>query len=82
MGSAFTGVSGGITSLFFNPGGLALTDGDIISSTHCEWFQGMRFDNLAVSHSMGSKGALGIDRHGVNISLGWQDKVGEVISLG
>ena len=64
MGSAFTGVSGGITSLYFNPGGLALSEGDIISTTHCEWFQGMRFDNLAVSHSMNSKGALGIDVKG------------------
>jgi len=60
MGGAFTGVTGGIGSLHFNPGGLALCEGDIISSTHCEWFQGMRFENLALSHSMGSKGALGV----------------------
>lgn len=60
MGSGLTGASGGITSIYFNPAGLVLTEGDIISSTHCEWFQGMRFENLALSHNMKNKGALGV----------------------
>jgi|GEM_PF-658346 len=65
LGSGFTGVPGGVSSLFFNPAGLSLTKGDIISSTHCEWFQGIRFENLALSHSMNEKTAIGIDVKGL-----------------
>ncbi len=68
MGSAFTGISGGIGCLHFNPGGLALTEGDIISSTHCEWFQGMRFENLALAHSMDKRGALGVNVKGLYVT--------------
>ncbi|TES89806.1 MAG: PorV/PorQ family protein [Candidatus Cloacimonadota bacterium] len=64
MGSAATGICGGITSIFFNPGALVLTEGDVISSTHCEWFQGIRFENIALSHKMKNIGALGVDVKG------------------
>lgn len=64
MGSSCTGLSDGITSLYFNPGGLSLSRGDIISATHCEWFQGMRFENLALSRNMGNKGTLGANVKG------------------
>jgi tetratricopeptide (TPR) repeat protein len=68
MGSAFTGISGEVSCLHFNPGGLALAEGDIISSTHCEWFQGMRFENVALAHSMGKAGALGINVKGFYVT--------------
>lgn len=64
MGSSCTGLSDGITSLYFNPGGLSLSKGDIISATHCEWFQGMRFENLALSRNMGNRGTLGANVKG------------------
>ena len=64
MGNAFTGVPGDISSLYFNPAGLVLTKTDIMSSTHCEWFQHMRFENLALSHNMKERGALGVNIKG------------------
>lgn len=68
MGSAFTGISGEVGCLHFNPGGLALTEGDIISSTHCEWLQSMRFENLALAHSMGRGGAIGVNVKGFYVT--------------
>jgi len=64
MGSSFTGIPGDISALFFNPSGLVLAESDVISSTHCEWLSGMRFENLAIAHSLEEKGALGINVKG------------------
>jgi tetratricopeptide (TPR) repeat protein len=68
MGSAFTGISGEVGCLHFNPGGLALTEGDIITSTHCEWFQSMRFEDVALAHGMGKGGALGVNVKGFYVT--------------
>ncbi|KPL14171.1 MAG: hypothetical protein AMS26_11690 [Bacteroides sp. SM23_62] len=60
MGGAFVAISDDITSLYWNPAGLArLPHGEAIF-THTDWISDVNFDFAGIALPLGSLGALGL----------------------
>ena len=52
MGEAYTAVSDDISSVYWNPAGLALKSQNQIMFTHTEWLAGIRYEYIAISKIM------------------------------
>lgn len=50
MGEAYTAVTDDISSVYWNPAGLALKDQDQVLLSHTEWLAGIRYEYAAYSH--------------------------------
>jgi hypothetical protein len=60
MGEAFTALTTGVPSLYWNPAGLAVTDGQQFVVSDVEWFADIRTNFLGYSRPMGGIGTLGM----------------------
>ncbi|MDH4222443.1 MAG: PorV/PorQ family protein [candidate division Zixibacteria bacterium] len=58
-GNAVTACIGDITSVFWNPAGLANLNGSEVSFTHTEWIAEINYDNIAYGFPMG-QGVAGV----------------------
>lgn len=58
MGEAFTGVSGDVTSLYWNPAGLGRLSNPQFSFMHNQWFQNTAYEYGAIGVPLGSGAAL------------------------
>ena len=60
MGGAFVGTSNDVTSLYWNPSGIARLDHSEAMFTHTEWIADMKFDYAALALQLEGVGALGL----------------------
>ncbi|HKJ68860.1 MAG TPA: PorV/PorQ family protein [bacterium] len=72
MGEAQVALANDAYAAYWNPAGLAFTDGQEIAAMHMNWLPGLAddiaYDFLAYRRSLGAHGALGF--HGIYLSLG------------
>ena len=60
MGSAFVGTANDVTSLYWNPAGLARLEQNEAMFSHMQWLADMNFDYAGVAMHLGEFGSLGI----------------------
>jgi long-subunit fatty acid transport protein len=60
MGSAFVGASDDISSIYWNPAGLAKMNGTGVMFDHTEWFAGINYNFIAAAYSLGDMGTIGL----------------------
>lgn len=60
MGEAFTALTSGVPSLYWNPAGLAVADGQQLAVSDVEWFADIRTNFLGYSRPVGRIGTLGL----------------------
>lgn len=59
MGGAYVGLADDVTSLYWNPGGLALMPKNEVTFIHTQWLAGIDFNYIAGAFPMGSLGTIG-----------------------
>jgi hypothetical protein len=59
-GEAFSAVSDGPVSSYYNPAGLAGTENIQIAGMHSEWLQDLRYEYLGFALPVGQRGGLGL----------------------
>ncbi len=70
MGGAFVGLSDGVNSLYWNPGGLMGLKGSAVTFMHNRWFQGITYEFFGAGRNFGS--------HSLGISLAL-NTVGDIL---
>lgn len=58
MGEAYVGMADDVTSLYWNPGGLALNPRNEVTFIHTQWLASIDFNHVAGSFNMGGMGTL------------------------
>jgi len=64
MGKAFTGVANDVTTIYWNPAGLALLKNHEVSLMHAEWFENLRYEALSYVFPI-EFGSLGLQVFGI-----------------
>ncbi len=59
MGEAFTAVADDVNAVSWNPAGMMLSRGLGLTSTHSEWFEGIKHEFFGYSQRLGVMGAMG-----------------------
>jgi hypothetical protein len=59
-GEAFSAVSDGPVSTYYNPAGLSRTENFQIAGMHSEWFQDLRYEYLGLALPVGRRGGVGV----------------------
>lgn len=59
-GGAFSAVSDGPMSAYYNPAGLSRADNIQIAGMHAEWFQDLRYEYIGMAIPVGRAGGLGL----------------------
>ncbi len=59
MGGAYVGLADDVSSLYWNPGGLALMPKSEVTFIHTQWLAGIEFNHVAAAFPMGSMGTIG-----------------------
>ncbi len=59
-GEAFSAVSDGPVSSYYNPAGLSRTENFQIAGMHSEWFQDLRYEYLGLALPVGRRGGVGV----------------------
>ena len=73
MGEAFTGVSGDIDSIMWNPSGLARLDTLQQTFMHNVWLEGISLDYAAIAHRINDVSAFGLGLE--YVSIGDMDRI-------
>jgi len=60
MGSAFVGVANDVSSIYWNPAGLASLKGVHVMFDHTDWIAGIKYNFLAASYNLGDLGTVGV----------------------
>jgi len=60
MGSAFVGVANDVSSIYWNPAGLASLEGVHVMFDHTDWIAGIKYNFLAASYNLGDLGTVGV----------------------
>lgn len=60
MGSAFVGVANDVSSIYWNPAGLASLKGVHVMFDHTDWIAGIKYNFLAASYNLGDLGIVGV----------------------
>lgn len=58
-GGAFSAISDGPSSVYYNPAGLSRADNFQIAGMHAEWFQDLRYEYIGLALPVGRAGGLG-----------------------
>lgn len=59
MGSAFSGASNDVSSIYWNPAGLTKADGFQMMFDHTSWIADIKYNFLAASYNLGDMGTIG-----------------------
>lgn len=59
MGGAYVGLADDVTSIYWNPGGLALMPRSEVTFIHNQWLAGINFNYIAGAFPVGSLGTIG-----------------------
>ncbi len=59
-GGAFSAISDGPMSAYYNPAGLSRVDNIQIAGMHAEWFQDLRYEYIGMAMPVGKAGGLGL----------------------
>lgn len=59
-GEAFSAISDGPMSAYYNPAGLSRADNIQIAGMHAEWFQDLRYEYIGLALPVGRAGGLGL----------------------
>ena len=60
QGGAFVAAVNDVSSLYWNPAGLARMDGNAVFVTHSEWLADITFDFVGAGFKLGSLGTVGV----------------------